>query len=328
MEINTYNYREVLLAWLEGELTPAEMLQAEAYVLINEEAAREWKLLQRTKLQAEEKVFFPKKHLLYKEEEPVAVTSIISQPAVVEEVLVRKLSGGIDWRKWSLPLSIAAMLLMFIWFTVKNDVIKPGNSKIASKGEKVIDKKAGKEKQKIAGNTKETLVADKVKIQTKPAENSGTTKLENFAGNQISALNKSVAKNRNNPSHTKAFLAKARYGKAEDAPKMEAQKTELSIANIEISPKQIDHYRTLKTISYRHVVKDAANMRKWEKQQEENMLASTENSDVSRGTIGTLIHFFTNTIQVKRSEKDDAKIYALRLETEKIKIVKTFKSNF
>jgi hypothetical protein len=60
--------QEKLLMKIDNELAPAEMASVNEIIASNASATKEYELLQRTKLDASEKIIFEKKHLLYKKE--------------------------------------------------------------------------------------------------------------------------------------------------------------------------------------------------------------------------------------------------------------------
>jgi hypothetical protein len=85
MKINKENYRDILWRHLENELSPAEKSETEQYIRNNEEATREWDLLKKTRLIPDHKIVFPKKQLLYREEEdkkPALIISLLRYSAI------------------------------------------------------------------------------------------------------------------------------------------------------------------------------------------------------------------------------------------------------
>jgi len=68
MEINKENYREVLISYLEKELSPAEEAMVERYIQENGAASREWEMLNLTRLKPDMTVKFPNKQLLFRKE--------------------------------------------------------------------------------------------------------------------------------------------------------------------------------------------------------------------------------------------------------------------
>ncbi|MGZ5281939.1 MAG: hypothetical protein ACXWDO_04705 [Bacteroidia bacterium] len=319
MEINAHNYKEVLLQWLEGDLSPTEVLQAEAFILVNEAAAREWQLLQKTKMQPAAQVFFPKKHLLMKEEEEVVVAPVSAAKVVEEEAVVKTLSGGFSYRKFALPLSIAAsLLLFFFFFNNRNTVVEKENGAIAEV-ENIQSSGKGSE-----GNQPELAVVNPGKTENAAGNEIVKTDNNHIEKQFVSATQITGKKVRN-----KAFSGKSIYVK-NTAENTLATKEELNLVQVEIPVIVVDT-ETNKTIKpKRSLVKQSQELEKWQealdKQNQE--LAMDPDEEMERGTIGKLTHFFTKNVQIKKRTENDVNYYAFRLETENIKIVKTFKSTF
>jgi hypothetical protein len=327
MEINANNYKEVLLQWLEGELSPTEVLQAEAFILVNEAAAREWKLLQKTRLQPTAQVFFPKKHLLMKEEEEVVAAPIAVAEVAEKEAVVRTISGGFNYRKLAIPMGIAAsLLLFFLFFNNKNLVENNGKAAVA-KVENLQPESDNK-----TGNTKQELAA---KQEEKASDKAIITSQNNTVEDQVASNNTSSNKIGNNKkpvTHQKqnqAFLATNIYGKnalEENTPKRE------NMALVKIEPLVLETNPEIKntTLLKKSLARQNQENIKWQKalEEKENALVNAQNEDVERGIVGTLTHFFSKNVQIKKHRENDVNYYAFRLETQKITIVKTFKSTF
>jgi len=327
MEINANNYKEVLLQWLEGELSPTEVLQAEAFILVNEAAAREWNLLQRTRLQPSAQVFFPKKHLLMKEDEDVVLAPVAITEVVEEEAVVRKISGGFSYRKLAIPISIAASLLLYFFlFTNRNTVENNRNNAVANL-EKIpakVENKTESVKQDLASKQEE-YASDKTIITT------GNATIENQLA-AIKNVDKEFGKNQKSIKEKKrneAFLASSIYGKntiEENTPKQE------NIALVKVEPLVLETAREIKNTSHlkKSLTRQNQENIKWQKalEEKENALVDAQNEDAERGIVGKFVHFLTKNVQIKKRRENDVNYYAFRLETQKITIVKTFKSTF
>lgn len=325
MEINANNYKDVLLAWLEGELTPAEMLQAEAYILVNEEAAKEWKLLQLTRLQPEPKIFFPKKHLLMREEE-VVIAPIVAIETTQQEAVVRTISGGFNYRKFAIPMSIAAgLLLFFLLFTNRNTIQNNHNNAVAN-----IEKpKAEAEKNK--NNTKTGIAAGKENERDIDKNITANNIIEKTVSQQEEANKKSIRHKAavKEKKEYKAFLAKDIYAKNNSIEKNTKQE---QIALVKIEPVILANNSEIRNTTHpkKSLTRQNQERVQWQKalEEKENALVDAQNEETERGVLGSLIHFFTKNVQIKKRTENDINYYAFRLETQKITIVKTFKSTF
>src|ERR1700733_5796987 len=71
MEINKENYKNILLKYFEDELGFSERMEAESYIRSHEEAAREWELLNQTRLKPDKEIVFRDKRLLFRTENVV-----------------------------------------------------------------------------------------------------------------------------------------------------------------------------------------------------------------------------------------------------------------
>jgi hypothetical protein len=74
--INTSNYEEWLMLYLDNELTSGEKTAVENFIASNPAVKTEFDILAKTKLQSEENIFFPDKELLYRTTEKVRVIQI------------------------------------------------------------------------------------------------------------------------------------------------------------------------------------------------------------------------------------------------------------
>ena len=61
MTINRNNYEHYFLLWVDGELSPEEMVAVERFIAEHPDLAEELALLQDTKLVPEEQIIFPEK---------------------------------------------------------------------------------------------------------------------------------------------------------------------------------------------------------------------------------------------------------------------------
>ena len=67
MTINRNNYEHYFLLWVDGELSPEEMVAVERFIAEHPDLAEELALLQDTKLVPEEQIIFPEKEQLLKQ---------------------------------------------------------------------------------------------------------------------------------------------------------------------------------------------------------------------------------------------------------------------
>ena len=67
MTINRNNYEQYFLLWVDGELSPEEMIAVERFIEEHPDLAEELSLLQDTKLVPEEQVVFKGKEQLLKQ---------------------------------------------------------------------------------------------------------------------------------------------------------------------------------------------------------------------------------------------------------------------
>lgn len=329
MEINAHNYKEVLLQWLEGELSPTEVLQAEAFILVNEAAAKEWQLLQKTKLQPAQQVFFPKKHLLMKEEDKVAAAPIVTPKVFEEEAVIRTISGGFNYRKFALPMSIAASLLLFFFFFTNRNVIENNGNGAVAQADQVQNQPVNKnEVADVEKSSKEIIKSADKKLEI----NSETSQMADAGLHktlEAKTLNKENAEGRKE-NKNKVFSEGELYGNENNMVYNKPVKQELQIVKVEIPTVETGTEINKITKPRKSLVKQSQEEEQW--QQAENKrkqeLAMGPADDVERGIIGKLTHFFTKNVDIKKSTEDDVNYYAFRLETENIKIVKTFKSTF
>jgi len=73
--INRNNYEEYLLLYIDGELSPSEKAEVEAFLQTNPDLQEELALLQQTVLQPEENIAFNEKELLYRKEEGINLSN-------------------------------------------------------------------------------------------------------------------------------------------------------------------------------------------------------------------------------------------------------------
>ncbi len=309
MEINEYNYKEVLLQWLEGELTPTEVLQAEAYLLVNDTAAREWHLLQRTRLQPQKQVYFPKKHLLLKSEEeeiaaPASLATITGNDAVVKPI-----SAVTYLRRIAVPLSVAASLLLVFLFTLNKQKIKTAGNDQLVRVEKTEAENIKKATVSIAGTTDK--ITEQVNLQPEDLRNV-------IVPEEVNNVKKAGLENKITKKPAKVFSEEAIYAKA-----THTQQTEPSEAII-LQPITIDPVQNTEATAIANVLSKETK----EKLKNENKFVALAVNEAELSTLNKVRNFFTKTIQIKKQTEDDVNYYALRVETDKIRIVKTFKSNF
>jgi len=71
--INSSNYTDHLLSYIDNELTDNQKTEVEKYILNHSAVQQEFTIFQKTKLQPEEEIIFPDKSILYRREEKVSV---------------------------------------------------------------------------------------------------------------------------------------------------------------------------------------------------------------------------------------------------------------
>jgi len=104
MEINKDNYRDWLIRYLEDDLNSSDRADVEQFMNENQEAAREWEFLKKTRLSPDPEIRFPNKSLLFRTEEPVVE---LKKPVIVYRLY-----------RYAAFAAAAAMLVFVIIFTL------------------------------------------------------------------------------------------------------------------------------------------------------------------------------------------------------------------
>ena len=86
--VDPSNYEEVLLLYIDNELTGEEKLQVEKLAEQNPQIKKEFEILQQTRLRPEEEIVFANKEVLYRKERKVRIISMQSWKIAAAAVLI------------------------------------------------------------------------------------------------------------------------------------------------------------------------------------------------------------------------------------------------
>jgi hypothetical protein len=141
MKINKENYEDFLWRYLENDLRPVEKSEVEKYIRNNQEAAIEWELLKKSRLQPDKTIIFPNKQILFRKEE--------------NNIEGRKSIGIVKMMRYT-SIAVAAALLAFgiILYSGK----KQNTTETANTSSKLNEHAAPQ--HNIAGNSVGERIAD------------------------------------------------------------------------------------------------------------------------------------------------------------------------
>ncbi len=298
MEINKDNYKDWLIRYLENDLSITEKADVELYIKENNDAATEWELLKRTRLQPDMSIRFPNKSLLFRTEEPVVE---LKKPVVIYSLY-----------RYAAFAAAAAVLAFVIIFTIR----KPENkTQTAQSTNQIENNPAATTPDNAQAVNPSTRGANLAKVENNINENSrknGVTpsSKKNLFAKQLPAkvkqakpdqLQQSAPAPEHSQSNPVADQKKpvTQQKEPENAPVHQAPAQELAVVNQPVS-KTTSHVPA-KTVS------------------------NHPNVDSDDETVlGSLLSLFHH-VSVKKEEKNQQTYYALSIQTSNISINKSFK---
>ncbi len=293
MEINKNNYKDWLIRYLENDLNTDERADMELFIKENHEAASEWDLLQRTRLQPDLSIRFPNKSLLFRTEEPVVE---LKKPVVVFKLY-----------RYAAFAAAAAVLAFVIIFTIRkpetrietaHSFLKNQNTPSVQIPEKNQNIASSQEENKMAQDTKSI---DNQKNDINGSKNSHKSLIAKQMPNEP-VKDKSVQNAIPEPTQLKSQPVaeqKIPGGIKNDTDKITHQsimKEQLAIAKEPVNHSVSKN--PVKTVS--------------------------SNEDNDQTLLQTAINLFHH-VSIKKQEKNQQTYYALSIQTPNISINKTIK---
>jgi hypothetical protein len=288
MEINKGNYKQILLRYLENELSAADRSKVEKYIRENEHAAFELHLLKQTRLTPDTRIAFPNKQLLFRSEEEV--------------VVVRKPAALIKMYRFS-AIAIAAAILAFAIVILLNR--SGDNPKMAQSKTNTPEKQAVIEHNSANGPTAYNDAPDPKKNSLK------IDQLKKKDGTGKGSPDK-PRKDIKNPGpvkeeHPLIITVDQNPGKQ---PMALVQSKGTPIDNSFNSDTEISKENNLHKVSI----------------PVSNILKQDYDHEQDNKTLAGNFFDFLNKISIKKKRINEKTYYALSIETPNIKIDKTFKS--
>jgi hypothetical protein len=300
MSINEKNYKRYLLDYLDNRLPLSLKSEVEQYILLNAEAWAEMEALKRMKLHPDPNIRFPNTALLLRQEEDekdVPVTPDTAPP------VIRRLGF---WQLNAIA-AIAAMVLIALLFRAvyQQPSLSEQPHKLVAENDKKTDKDQKDQSKKQKPKPKPTIIlvesntgaGNAMVAKTHPVQESG--KKISLSPEIADNSSEISSKSSNRLTHSSEPLTE------------QVNPVAQNIAAIRISnPKQL-HTMDMKTIAAISTVQKQPQV---------------DNDGFN--PVASIIHFFKRNVSLKKEIIGGNSYYALTVETQKVRINKTFRSEF